>query len=265
MRRERVLALVLAVATLAGCGPRLAQPPGGTPEDRIARYRTLMSERQTRAVAMSASASLWVEREGERMPGAQAELRIAAPDRMRLRLFAAFGTAIDLGLYGDSLRAYVPGWKRGLWLDSASDSLGLEAPADRMVRAFSATWQPPEEAWSQAVWRDSLLRVSWKEANDSLSLAIGANGLPALAEVALADGPLLRVRYRAWDYSSGHAWPSHIELEDQEHDVRMSVRATQIRFAQKADEERLAVRWPPGTTTVTLGELRAALGRLGFL
>ena len=83
--------------------------------------------------------------------------------------------------------------------------------------------------------------------------------------MALAEGPLLRVRYRAWDYSSGHAWPSHIELEDQEHDVRMTLRATQIRFAQKVDEERLAVRWPPGTTTVTLSELRAVLGRLGFL
>lgn len=265
MKARRWVILGLAISMMGGCAPRLARPPEGTPEDRMSRYRSALSERQERAVAMSASVSMWVERSGERMPGAQAELRLAAPDRLRLRLFAAFGTAIDLGLDGDSLRAYVPGWKRGLWLDAASESLGFDAPADRMVRAFSATWDPPAEAWTRVVWRDSLLRVSWKDADDSLSVAIGASGLPSWAEIAPADGPVLRVSYRGWDHASGKPWPSYVELLDEQHDLRVSCRATTIRFASRADDERLAVRWPPGTTTVTLGELRAVLGRLGFL
>lgn len=265
MRHLRVGWTMALVAMAAGCAPRLARPPESGFEERIARYRNSVTERQARAVAMSASVSLWVERSGERLPGAQAELRLAAPDRMRLRLYAAFGTALDLGMRGDSLRAYVPAWKRGLSLDAASESLGFEAPADRMVRAFSATWEPPADAWTRAVWRDSMMRVSWSEAGDSLSLGIEENGVPSWAQIATVDGSLLRVRYRGWDHAAGRPWPSHVELVDEEHDVRVTCRATQIRFASRADDGRLAVRWPPGTRAVTLGELRAALGRLGFL
>ena len=265
MKRWRHCALWIALSALAGCAPKLARPPEGTTGDRMARYRASVSERQARAVSMSAALSMWVERSGDRMPGTQAELRLAAPDRMRLRLFAAFGTALDVGLRGDSLRAYVPSWKRSLRLDAASESLGIDAPADRMVRAFSATWQPPEEAWNRAAWSESLLRVTWKEDDDSLRVAIGADGLPSWAEVVMGEGTVLRVRYRGWDHGSGGAWPSHVELVDNTHDVRVTCRATQIRFASRPDEERLAVRWPPGTTPVTLAELRAALGRLGFL
>jgi hypothetical protein len=257
--------LAIGLAFAAGCAPRLALRPETSIGERMARYRVLVVDRESKAIAMTASLSLWVERAGERMPGAQAELRLAAPDRMRLRIASAFGTAIDLGLAGDSLRAYVPGWRTGLRLDAASESLGFEAPADRMVRALSATWRPPSEAWGRATWSDSLVRVRWTEAGDSLAIGVGASGLPAWAELAVADGPLLRVHYRGWDRSSGGAWPSYVELVDEDHALRVMCRANQIKFAPEPDRARLAVRWPPGTTPVTLGELRAALGRLGFL
>jgi len=263
--RRRLLAIAAAALWLAGCAPRLAVPPETSFGDREARYRTLLSERQARAVAVDASLVVWVERAGERLPGAQAELRLAAPDRMRLRVASAFGTAIDFGLAGDSLRAYVPGWRTGLRLDAASESLRFEAPADRVVRALSATWQPPAGAWSRATWRDSLLRVAWIERGDSLALAVGASGLPAWAELAPADGPLLRVRYRGWDRSSGGAWPSQVELADEDRRLRVMCRATQIHFASEPDAERLLVHWPRGTVPFTLGDLRAALGRMGLL
>jgi hypothetical protein len=262
---RRAAAVALAAAALAGCAPRLAVPPEAGRDLRRTRYESAIAERKARAVAMSASLSLWVERAGKRLPGAQAELRLAAPDRMRLRVASAFGTAIDFGLAGDSLRAYVPGWRAGLRLDAASESLGFEAPGDRVVRALSATWRPPSEAWSRATWSDSLMVVRWAESDDSLAIAVGASGQPSWAELAMPDGPLLRVRYRAWDTSSPGAWPSHVELADDEHDLRVISRATQIRFASQPDAERLAVRWPRDVTRVTLGELRAALGRLGFL
>ena len=259
------MAGALAASLFAGCAPRLALPPELSLGDRMARYRAMVTERHVRAIAMNASLVVWVERAGDRLPGAQADLRLAAPDRMRLRISSAFGTALDLGLAGDSLRAYVPAWRTGLRLDAAAESLGMDAPADRIVRALSATWEPPAEVWTRAVWQDSILKVSWVESGDSLALAIVSSGLPAWAELAPASGSRLRVSYRAWDRSSGTAWPSHVELGDEEHDLRIVCRATQIRFATQADAERLAVRWPRGTVPVTLGELRAALGRLGLL
>ena len=165
MTRRRLLAIAAAALWLAGCAPRLAVPPETSFGDREARYRTLLSERQARAVAVDASLVVWVERAGERLPGAQAELRLAAPDRMRLRVASAFGTAIDFGLAGDSLRAYVPGWRTGLRLDAASESLRFEAPADRVVRALSATWQPPAGCYTmpslvaQVVIKDFAVRA----------------------------------------------------------------------------------------------------------
>ena len=42
-------------------------------------------------------------------------------------------------------------------------------------------------------------------------------------------------------------------------------RATQIHFASEPDAERLLVHWPRGTVPFTLGDLRAALGRMGLL
>jgi hypothetical protein len=264
VRRRRLLVLS-GFALLAGCAPRVALPPEASRETRQARYQGAVAEREARAVAMSASLTLWVERAGKRLPGAQAELRLAAPDRMRLRVASAFGTAIDFGLAGDSLRAYVPGWRAGLRLDAASESLGFEAPGDRVVRALSATWRPPAEAWRRADWSDSLLRVRWLDSRDSLVLAVGASGLPAWAELALPDGPTLRVRYRAWESTPGGIWPTHVELTDDEHELRIVSHASQLRFAAQPDAERLAVRWPRDVTRVTLGELRAALGRLGFL
>ncbi len=265
MSRCRLVVVMIGASLLAGCAPHLGAPPETRLEDRAARYHTLLSERRALAVAMNASLVMWVDRAGQRLPGVQAELRLATPDRVRLRVASAFGTALDFGLAGDSLRAYVPGWRTGLRLDAASESLGFEAPADRVVRALSATWQPPEPAWRKATWSDSLLCVEWTEGGDSLAVAVGASGLPAWATVHPTDGPLLTARYRGWDHSGGAAWPAHVELADEPRRLRVTWRATQLHFASRPDPERLAVHWPPGTSAVTLGELRAALGRLGLL
>ena len=266
MRRGLLRALAaVGLAWLVGCAPHLVRPPDLSLESRSVRYRAQEAERRARAVAVSASLVVWGERSGERLPGAQADLHLAAPDRMRLRVASAFGTALDLGFAGDSLKAYVPAWRTGLRLDAAAESLGLEAPGDRLVRALSATWEPPAEAWARAAWRDTLLGVSWLEGGDSVAIAIGASGLPRWAELAIDQGPVLRVRYVGWDRASGTAWPSHVELVDEAHDLRLVCRATQVRFTPQADAERLTVRWPRGTAPFTLSQLRTALGRMGIL
>jgi hypothetical protein len=256
-------AAIAALAMMASCAPRLARPPETGIESRASRYRARLAEREARGVAMSATVVVWAERGGERLPGAQADLRLAAPDRMRLRIASAFGTALDLGLAGDSLRAYVPAWKTGLRLDAAAESLGFDLPGDRVVRALSATWRPPAEAWERAVWNDSLLRVAWLEGQDSLALEVGAAGLPVQVELSRPGGLALAARYRAWDRASGTAWPASLELADDLHDVKLACRASQIRFRPEPDVAGLAVRWPASATRLTLGELRAALDRLG--
>lgn len=265
MRRGVRIAAALTLALVASCGPRLATPPTFDSGPREALYRSLLGQREERAVAVSASLALWAERGGERLPGAQADLHLAAPSRLRLRVSSAFGTALDLGLAGDSLRAYVPAWKTGLRLDAAAESLGFDAPGDRVVRALTAAWHPPDRAWLRAVWIDSLLRVVWLEGEDSVAVEVGAAGLPWMAELSGPGGFRLQARYRAWDRSSGTPWPTHIELVDTRNDVRLTTRASQLRFRREPDRERLAVRWPPGAGSFTLAELRTVLDRLGVL
>src|SRR5262245_58940028 len=115
---SRMLAAALALyglaAALDSCGPKTVTPPELTSGTRIERYRALLAQREARSAAMSASLTLWAEHGSDRLPGAQGDLLVAGPDRMRLRVASMFGTALDLGLSGDSLRAYIPAWKRGL-------------------------------------------------------------------------------------------------------------------------------------------------------
>lgn len=259
------LGLLGLAAAIDSCGPKTVTPPELSSGTRIERYRALLAEREARSAAMSASLSLWAEHGHDKLPGAQGDLLVAGPDRMRLRVSSLFGTALDLGLSGDSLRAYIPAWKTGLRLDSAAESLGFEAPGGRLVSALCATWHPPESAWKSAAWSDSLLRIAWLESDDSVAVSIGSSGLPAQVELFQPQRFSARARYRAWDRGSGTAWPAHIELSDPAHDVVMTCRASQLRFGHEVDLRKLAVHWPHGTDPLTLSELRLALDRLGVL
>ncbi len=265
-RRSSRITLAFAVIVLVGlgggCAPRLARPPELDATARASRYRAVLAERRARGVAVTASLVLWLERTSERrLPGAQADLLLAAPDRVRLRVASSFGTALDLGARGDSLLAYVPAWRSGLRLGSVRDSLGVREPGDLAYRLFSATWDPPAEAWTRGVWRDSLLQVAWAEGGDSLALAVGRDGLPAW--VLLGGAGAWRARYRAWDRSAAVAWPAQLEIEDDVHGARLTCKASRLRFRPAADTTRLSVRVPGDAAMLTLAELRAVLGRLG--
>lgn len=255
-------ALVLLLA--ASCAPRLAVPPRLDVEERLGRHRAALAERRDRAAFVAASLVLWAERGERRLPGAQADLFLAAPRGVRLRVASSFGTAFDLGMAGDSLTAYVPAWRRGLALAAAADSLGLRSPAERLVRALSATWDPPHEAWRGAAWSDSLLRLAWVEDGDSVAVLLGAAGLPRRARLWRPGEIALRADYVAWDRGSGTAWPTQVELEDELRDLRVVARASQLRFRERPDREHLAVRLPPGAEPLSLAELRAVLDRLGI-
>jgi hypothetical protein len=265
----RGAALILASLAFAAigiaCAPRRVALPELDVGRRASRYRAALEQRRACGVA-EVSLVLWLERAAERrLPGAQADLVMAAPDRLRLRLASLFGTALDVSVRGDSLLAYVPAWKTGLRLGSVSDSLGVRGPGDLAFRAFSATWAPPDEAWAQAVWKEPLLEVRWAEGGDSLAVGVDRSGLPAWVRASRGETFSVRAVYQEWDRSSGPAWPSRFELEDGGHQVRLICKASHMRFRGQADTTRLAARVPADAAVLTVTELRRVLGRLGTL
>lgn len=260
---RRSIALVALTALAASCAPRLAVPPrpdfGGVRE----RFRARLLERLDRGSAVNAGVVMWIEGRGERLPGAQGDLVMAAPDRVRLRIASMFGTALDLGMRGDSLLAWVPSWKTGLRLGSASESLGVREAGGLVFRALSGNWVPPAAAWEGMALRDSVALLSWAEEGDSLRLALGRDGLPRWVRVSGAEATTVEIRYHAWDRGSGAAWPSRVELVDERHAVRLQLKTSQLRFSPHADTTRLAVRIPPHAEVLTLAQLRTVLDRLG--
>ncbi|HEY3215514.1 MAG TPA: hypothetical protein VGK93_03380 [Candidatus Eisenbacteria bacterium] len=250
------------VLCIGACAPRLALPPKHDVELRAHRYLATLEERAAHGGAIAADAVLWAELSGDRkLPGVQASVYLAAPDGVRLKVGSMFGTAVVLGAHGDSLRAYLPGRRLGLKLDQAHDSLGLPEPGVLAYRALSAAWHPPPEAWSRALWVDSLLEVTWVDAEDTLALTVGASGLPVRVTARRGDGASWRADYRAWDRSAGAPWPSHVDFAHR--DVRLAYKVSRLIRQAHPDPMRLAVRIPDGAEQLTLEDLREVFERLG--
>ena len=265
MGRFAVLRLLVAfeATLLASCAPHVVRPPELVHELRVTRYRSALSEREARGVAVAAEIVLWTELSGDRrLPGVQAELYLAAPDGMRLRVESLLGTALLLGARGDSVMAYVPARRMGLRVDAAHDSIGVRDPGSLAYRVLSATWRPPDRAWEESAWRDSLLEVSWVEAGDTLVMAVGGTGLPVWVAMKRRDGPPVRAAYRGWDRTMGTAWPSHLEI-DQEGSLHLACRVRRVQFGAQPDPRRLVVRIPEDAETLTLDQLHRAIERLG--
>jgi len=175
------------------------------------------------------------------------------------------GTAIDLGARGESVAAYVPSRRQGVTLDAPRDSLGVAHPGSLVFRAATAAWRPPERAWEEATWRDSLLDVRWREGDDTLAVAVGSHGLPVHASLARTGGATIRVDYAGWDRSQGLAWPLRFVVSDDAGGFRLSCRVTRLRFLARADSLRMAVPMPRGTEQLTILELRRMLERMGVM
>jgi len=259
---KRWAAPLLALALLAGCAHRLHLRPAYETSGRHSLYRTALNERRA-AGLVTANLSLWLERGRRRLPGATGDLALVAPDRARLRVDSSFGTLLDFGVEGDSVTAYVPSWRTGLRIGSAGDSLQVARPGELAVRALSAAWDPPEEAWTNgAVWTDSLLEISWLEAGDSLRMGVMGDGLPAFVRLARAAFDV-RIDYRAWDRSAGTPWPAWMIVESRRGDLRLTLRPSRLRFAPRIDPLRLKVRIPENAQALTVDDLRELIGRLG--
>src|SRR5262249_12443893 len=155
-RRTPASAWVVAVATLlAGCAPHRIEAPALDSEQLRARFERALAARERHGSAVEADLAGWV-RWKRGLPGGQARLLRAAPDRFRLRVESLLGTALDVAGRGDSLVAWVPAKHAGAALDARRDTLGVAAPGALAFRAWSAAWRPPGRAWADARWDDSL-------------------------------------------------------------------------------------------------------------
>ncbi len=180
-RAMRRFVLLAGVALAAGCAPK-ATPPAEVTRDMVReRFESRRAGRLERAAGLEAQLLVWTRIGSDKLPGMEARVLLASPERARIRIASAFGTAADLVLRGDSAVAYIPSRREVVRVDAAGDSLGVRDPARWLVSALTATWDPPADAWSAADRRDSVVRVTWREPGMVRELDIGGSGGSARA------------------------------------------------------------------------------------
>jgi hypothetical protein len=263
------LVACLAVLSLASCAPRPARLALLDAGGRETLYRTRLVGREERACMAVGEATLWARGPGacdtcapSRLPAVQAELAVLAPESFRLRVRSAFGTAVDLGLRGDSLTVYAPGLGLGAALDAVRDSLGPAGVGGLAARLVAAAWRPPGGA--TAVWRDGGLDLRWRDGEDSVAVTVDEGGLPVGVRLWRDAGAGARVRYDRWEVVDGVAWPMSWSLDAVAGGPGVTCRVDRVAFAPRPDPERLAVRIPGAAERIGAGEVRRLLGTLGL-
>lgn len=258
--------LVAGLALLAGCAPVSRPPAPVTSGARIERFQRALDQRERRTAFSESEATMWVRGDAfGRLPAVQAVVSLARPDAFRARAESMFGTAFDLALAGDSLRAVVPSRRIGTALDARRDSIAIRRPGSLAVRVWSATWRPPSGAWANAGTEDSLVIVRWTEGSDSVALAVGASGLPARVRYRRAEGGAVTAEYRGWEWREGVWWPTWIEAHEEGGALSVTTRTQRVRFLPQPPEGRLAVRAPAGSRWLGRGEIVEMLENLGDL
>jgi len=261
-RAARVAVVLLAAAALASCAPHLVAPPRLDPQRIADRYRAARSARALLAGAVDAEASAWLRGDslGD-LPGVHARLALGAPGAFRVRVESLFGVALDFAAWGESLACFVPPRRLGVALDATLDTLGLRSPGPLGVRVLAATWEPPDAAWDRAEYEDSLLVVRWEEDGDSLAARVGSDGMPRRVVRRDVRGHTVEVRYRAWEFIQGAAWPVRMEFEDRAVGVTLALKLGHVVRNAEPAPERLVVRIPPDAERLEWPAIRRALAR----
>jgi hypothetical protein len=260
-RWVRVLASGLLVA-LAGCAPRI-EAPRLDAESLRTRFAAALESREARGRAAEGEVGLWASaRSVGDLPGVNARLLLAGPDAFRLRVSSPFGTALDAFARGDSVLVFSPHDRRALVMPAASESIGIGDIGRLGCRFWSGAWRPPAASWQHATWAESLRVLRWSEADDSLSLTLGSNGLPASVTLKSAEGRAVLVRYEAWMSIEGTWWPSIARYADDARSFEIRCRIQRVKFTPRIEPERLAIDLPETVRFVTVADLGRALRRL---
>ena len=255
MRRA---AAVLGIAMLAGCAPRPSVPVDVTRDLVRERFETRRAVRHERTAGFEAQLLVWARIGTDKLPGVEARLLLASPERARIRVASASGTAADLVLRGDTAIAYVPSRREMVRVNTAGDSLGVREPARWLVSALTATWDPPDAAWAAAARHDSLVRVTWQEQGWVRELDIGSSGLPRAARVRSESGAPLEIRYEGWIGAGGTSWPARGTLAPGDGRWSATWRLERHRPIPAPDPSRFHLA-PQGARRVSLGEMRSMI------
>jgi hypothetical protein len=223
-------------------------------DERRARYERRLEARERLAHAFEADLTLWVRMPSRKFPGAQAHLLLGAPGKFRLRVESLFGTALDVSARGDTVMAWAPGARLAWATERAGDSIGLEDAGAIACRVWGAAFHPPEDAWSSATFRDSVLELGWREGDGHVRVAIGSDGLPKEASYA-TDQAALTARYGAWHQERGGTWPSRITVEEERRGLKAECRLSTLRFSAGIPPERFTPRLPREVRRVSRAEI----------
>lgn len=257
--RARLAALAVAVLAL-GLGA-CARPPAPSPaiETLAERYAVARDHREALLRAWTADAVLRVDgRATGKLPALPATLALATPDRVRLRVSALVGVALDALVTRDSVWAWVPSQK--LVFAAPGESLGIAQPAVLAGRVVGATWSPPRAAWTAAAHDSTGWHLGWREGADSLALVVGDDGTVASAWQG-RDRFGVAVRYRAWERVKGEPLPSRLEMADDTGWARLRIDLLESRAEDRADDDWFEPRRAAGWSRLGWEELKAVMQR----
>jgi YD repeat-containing protein len=243
-RRSAALAMLAVALVAAGCAHAPTAPPLDSHSVRE-RYGAALKRREAGALALEAEAALWLENDrGRKLPGVLAEIELAAPDRLRIRVRAPLGTLLDVSGQGEEIVAWLPARGAACELAASGDSLGFAHPVALAACIFAALWHPPAEIWSPASWSGREVDLSWREGGRGLRLRVDRDGLPTTVEIRDEEGGTVRVEYDAWA-RRGHArWPGRIRVEDAGTHRGLVCRIERVRLRPSIEASRFTVRIP---------------------
>jgi hypothetical protein len=265
--RRRLAAVAVALASLAtlpiACAPHAVSPPAIDTATIQSRCLSAMTQRERRARAANLLAGLWLRTQDDQaLPAVSARVVLQGPDAFRLRIESVIGTALDLSARGDTLAAFVPSGRVGIETPTAGDSLGVRDPGSLGARLWSATWRPPAEAWGAMRMEGENPVVRWREADDSLSMALDAQGRPTRVTLARGRRAPVRVEYVRWQSWEGTGWPAHFECRDDRGKFRLTCRVENAHFPPESAPSRVTLRLPDDVERISREELMSMLERL---
>jgi len=261
----RTWAAVLACATalLAGCAPHVAAPPELERDAVRARFASRLRERREQAAHAEGQIDVWIHRDGRRdPPGASARLWLEAPESFRIRAEGLVGTALDAAARGDSLVVQIPALDVRAITHDAAAAGGLGTAGSIVWNVLAAGFEPPDSAWLAATRRDSFAVVAWREGRDSLSLAIGASGLPSEARLRTHSGTEIVTRYERWQAFDRIPWPARLVIEREGDGTRATLQLQAMRLRPASATPLVRLRVPAASIEMSSRDWLKLVGRI---
>ena len=242
-RRAAALALALALG-MAGCAP----PPRPMPLDAGAlrsRYLEELGTRESAARSLEAQLSLWTVLGERRLPGVLASLKLAAPDRCRLRVASPGGTLLDAVGSGSEVEAWLPGGRTLAEMTACADSAGIPDLPALVVRTAAALWRPvaPDSARAAAAV-DPPNTLEWSESGRSIRVLMTSHGLPDTVTLSRPGGTV-RIAYLAWMRSGNTRLPREFRVTADSAHAMLRCEVSRVRLRAAPDSSDFRTPGPP--------------------